>query len=136
MCLYIFVHINIKLNNVFKKEISIQICKLGNALNANESYPWMLMRICLLAMLGTIGKLTMLMIIEKMYFYKNKSVTPCINQTVIIVLVNYEESIKIVNFLYPAWIRVLVLWLAIIDFKVKIYYFDILWSFSLLRSKD
>ena len=70
--------------------------------------------------------MVMLMIIEKMYFYKNKSVTPCINQTVIIVLVNYEESIKIVNFLYPAWIRVLVLWLAIIDFKVKIYYFDIL----------
>ena len=39
MCLYIFVHINIKLNNVFKKEISIQICKLGNALNANEACP-------------------------------------------------------------------------------------------------
>ena len=34
-----------------KKEISIQICKLGNALNANEECPWMLMRKCLLAML-------------------------------------------------------------------------------------
>ena len=37
MCLYSFVHINSILNNYFfKKEISIQICKLGNALNANE----------------------------------------------------------------------------------------------------
>ena len=39
MCLYtcIYAHINIILNNYFKKkEISMQICKLGNALNANE----------------------------------------------------------------------------------------------------
>ena len=37
MCLYIFVHINSILNKLFlKKEISIQICKLGKALNANE----------------------------------------------------------------------------------------------------
>ena len=36
MYLYIFVHINIILNTSFKKkEISIQICKWGNALNAN-----------------------------------------------------------------------------------------------------
>ena len=34
-----------------KKEISIHICKLGYAMNANEVYPWMLMRKCLLAML-------------------------------------------------------------------------------------
>ena len=39
MCLYmyIFVYINIILKKyVKKKEISIQICKLGNAMNANE----------------------------------------------------------------------------------------------------
>ena len=36
---------------MLKKEISIQICKLGNALNANEACQWMLMRTCLLAML-------------------------------------------------------------------------------------
>ena len=29
---------------MLKKEISIQICKLGNAMNANEVYTWMLMR--------------------------------------------------------------------------------------------
>ena len=53
MFLYIFVHINIILSNYFKKkkEISIQICKLGNAMNASEACPWMLMRKCLLAML-------------------------------------------------------------------------------------
>ena len=35
-----------------KKEISIQICKLGNALNANEACSWMLIkRKCLLVML-------------------------------------------------------------------------------------
>ena len=44
--------LNIKLNNyVQKKENSIQICKLGNALNANEVCPGMLIRKCLLAML-------------------------------------------------------------------------------------
>ena len=36
---------------MLKKEISIQICKLGIAINANEVCPWMLMRKCLLAML-------------------------------------------------------------------------------------
>ena len=36
---------------MLKKEISIQICKLDNALNANEASPWMLIRKCLLAML-------------------------------------------------------------------------------------
>ena len=36
MCLYIFVYLNIILNNyVEKKEISIQICKLSNVMNAN-----------------------------------------------------------------------------------------------------
>ena len=51
MFLNIFVHINIILNNYFKKkkEIIIRICKLGNALNANEACPWMLTRKCLLA---------------------------------------------------------------------------------------
>ena len=36
---------------MLKKEISIQICKLDNALNANEACPWMLMRKYLLAIL-------------------------------------------------------------------------------------
>ena len=40
MWLYIFVHVNIILNNYFfKKEISMHICKLENALNANEACP-------------------------------------------------------------------------------------------------
>ena len=52
MRLYIFVNIHIILKNyVKKKEISIQICKLGNAMNSNEACHWMLMRKCLLAML-------------------------------------------------------------------------------------
>ena len=34
-----------------------------------------------------------------------------------LVLKNYEESIKILNFPYQAWIRVLVLWLVVIDFN-------------------
>ena len=38
MWLYIFVHINIILNNNKKKEISIQICKKGNALIANVQH--------------------------------------------------------------------------------------------------
>ena len=36
---------------MLKKEISVHICKWGNALNANEGCQWMLMRKCLLAML-------------------------------------------------------------------------------------
>ena len=45
MRLYIFVNIHIILKNyVKKKEISIQICKLGNAMNSNEACHWMLMR--------------------------------------------------------------------------------------------
>ena len=57
MCLYIFVYLNM----ILKNEISIQLCKLGNVMNANKVYPWMLMRKCLLAML--ILKLVILMLI-------------------------------------------------------------------------
>ena len=48
---------------MLKKEISIQICKLGNAMNANEVYPWMLMRKCLLVMLIQMLHVFILMLI-------------------------------------------------------------------------
>ena len=37
MCLFIFVNIALYSKIVLKKKISIQICKLGNAMNANEA---------------------------------------------------------------------------------------------------
>ena len=40
ICLYICVHINIILNIMYKKEISKQICILGNAMNAIENNTW------------------------------------------------------------------------------------------------
>ena len=52
MCLYIFVYLNILHNNYDKKRKSAyKICKLDNAMNANEVCWCMLMRKCLLVML-------------------------------------------------------------------------------------
>ena len=39
---YLCLHKNYTQKLCYKKEISIQICKLGNAMNANEACQWML----------------------------------------------------------------------------------------------
>ena len=52
----------------------------------------------------------MLMILKKCISIRIKALLLAkIRQTVMIVLMNYEESKKILNFLYQAWIRFLVL---------------------------
>ena len=63
MCLHIFAYIFfIAQYYCLKYQISIQICKLGNASKANEVCPDMLMWKCLLAML--ILTLVILMLIQ------------------------------------------------------------------------
>ena len=59
--LSLYKHLTQKLG--WKKKISIQICKLGNAMNANEVRQWMLMRKSLLAMLILMLVIMILMLI-------------------------------------------------------------------------
>ena len=90
-CLYIFVHLNIIFNNFFKKEISIQICKLGNAMNANEACHWMLMRKCLLAML-------ILMLLNLNTGYTDTDADLCIRIMSLCCMCDFEINAKVFFF--------------------------------------
>ena len=73
MSLYTFVYIYFILNNFYwKQQISTQICKLVNTMNADEVCPWMLMRRCLLAMLMLVNLLLMLLYLNIDYADTNE----------------------------------------------------------------
>ena len=80
MCLYSFVYVCFILNSFVKKknQISIQICKLGNALNANDVCSRIQSRKCLLAMLLLVILMLILVLLNLNTCYADTDADLCI----------------------------------------------------------